>query len=73
MARAGAQRLKTDWRNGEEVPCLGTDPSACLRGSRLPGRYRCYPPAVSLVHVTAPSRFGDGAKRRRLATCSSII
>lgn len=20
MARAGAQRLKTDWRNGEEVP-----------------------------------------------------
>lgn len=34
MARAGAQRLKTDWRKWRGGTCLGTDPSACLRGSR---------------------------------------
>lgn len=72
MARAGAQRLKTDWRKWRGGTCLGTDPSACLPPGIQTWSGR-QPPAVRLAHVTGPGRFGDGAKRRRLATCSSII
>jgi hypothetical protein len=60
MARAGAQRLKTDWRNGEEVPAqVPTRVPASGDPDSLGGT-----PAVFLAHVTAPGRFGGRGEKK---------